>query len=300
MDGRFEIYLYGMIVRTTAHLLRERYPDVDGYGEIVETHRFAGGETGAAAVLLASWGHRITVGGPYLGTDTLKPMVAMLGERGIDCSRLEFDPSFGGVEDLVLVAGTTRTVFGSYGAYFSTEKKRWSRPDDSAILRATAVGIDPFFGSESEETAEICRVHRKPWVTIDCSPDSPLHAGAAATVVSGEYIRDHYPGDDPHTLLRIYADQGAGLTIFTFGAREILFARRNTAIRSVPAFAVEVKSTLGAGDSFKAAAIHAIACQMPDEDLVRFAAATAAAVCRRFPMSADPPGLGEIRAIRGL
>ncbi len=297
VDAKLDVYLYGMICRTTAILLEGEYPDVDGYGEIVETHRFAGGETGAAAVLLARWGHRVTVGGPYLGTDTRGPILEMLGDRGIDCSRLEFDPSFEGVEDLVLVAGTTRTVFGSYGGYFCAEKKRWSRPDDAAIQRADVVGVDPFFGSESEEVAEISRVHGKPWVTIDCSPESPLHAGSAATAVSGEYIRDHYPGGDPHALLRTYADQSPGLTIFTFGAREILFARRNAPIRSIPAYTVPVKSTLGAGDAFKAAVVHAVACQMPDEDVVRFAAATAGSVCRRFPMSADPPGLAEVRSL---
>jgi len=300
VDARFDIYLYGMIVRTTAHLLKERYPDVDGYGEIVETHRFAGGETGAAAVLLASWGNLVTVGGPYLGTETRDPILTMLGDRRIDCSHLEFDSSFGGVEDLVLVAGTTRTVFGSFGGYFTTDKKRWSHPDDAAIGRADVVGVDPFFGSESEEVAEICRHHRKPWVTIDCTPDSPLHTGSAATVVSAEYIRDHFPDDDPQILLRAYADQSSGLTIFTFGAREILFARRNEPIQTIPAYNVAVKSTLGAGDSFKAATIYAVASQMSDGDLVRFAAATAASVCRRFPMSADPPGLAEIRDLCDL
>lgn len=299
VESGFDLYLYGMIVRTTAHLLKAEYPHVDGYGEIVETHRFVGGETGAAAVLLASWGHRITVGGPFLGADTHDPILEMLGAQGIDCSHLELDPSFKGVEDLVLVAGTTRTVFGSFGGYFSADRKRWSRPNEAAIRSSKAVGIDPFFGAESEEVAEICRTHGKRWVTIDCPSESPLHSGAAATVVSGEYIRDHFPGSDSRVLLRHYADQSDGLTIFTFGAREILFARRNGAIQSIPAHIVPVKSTLGAGDSFKAAVIHAVANQMPDGDLVRFASATAACVCQRFPMSADPPGIAEILALCG-
>ncbi|MDR3687755.1 MAG: PfkB family carbohydrate kinase [Fimbriimonas sp.] len=297
MEPTFEIYLYGMIVRTTAHLLKDRYPDVDGYGEIVETHRFAGGETGAAAVLLASWGNRIVVGGPFLGNETREPILGLLGERGIDCSKLEFDPEFDGVEDLVLVAGTTRTVFGSFGGYFSAAKKRWSRPDEESIMHASVVGVDPFFGAESEEVADMCRAHGRPWVTIDCPPESPLHTGSAVTVVSAEYLRDHNRNDDPRELLRAYADMGAGLTIFTFGAKEILFARRKEPIRSTPAYVVPVKSTLGAGDSFKAAVIHAVACGQTDQELVGFAAATAACVCTRFPMASDPPGLAEIHAL---
>lgn len=296
----FDVYLYGMIVRTTAHLLKGPYPDVDGYGEILETHRFIGGETGAAAILLAAWGHRVTVGGPYLGTDTQDSILTALADRGIDCSHLEYDPDFRGVEDLVLVAGATRTVFGSFGGYFTESTKRWSRPNRNAIRQATVVGIDPFFGQESEEVAEIGRDYGKPWVTIDCPCESPLHSGAAATVVSGEYIRDHYLGIDHEMLLRSYADRSSGLTVFTFGAHDIMFTRRNEAILRLPTYSGPVKSTLGAGDSFKAAVIHGVANQMPDQDLIRFAAATASSVCRRFPMADDPPGLEEIRAICGV
>jgi hypothetical protein len=36
---------------------------------------------------------------------------------------------------------------------------------------------------------------------------------------------------------------------------------------------------------------------MDDRSIVQFAAATAAAVCRRFPMALDPPGLEEIAAL---
>ena len=42
-------------------------------------------------------------------------------------------------EDLVLVAGTTRTVFGPFGGYFSADKRRWSRPDESAIRHAACM-----------------------------------------------------------------------------------------------------------------------------------------------------------------
>ena len=57
------------------------------------------------------------------------------------------------------------------------------------------------------------------------------------------------------------------------------------------------KSTLGAGDTFRGGVIHGVASGFNDEGIVRFAAATATSVCKRFPMAYDPPGVGEIAAL---
>ena len=290
------VYLYGMIVYSTIHRLVGEYPEADSYGEIDETHVVPGGETGNSALVLSHWGYPVAVAGPFLGRLTREGVVSFLEGRGVDCRGLHYDPKFDGVRDLVLVGGKTRTVFGTFGRYFRGEK-RWSAPDETAIASASIVGVDPFFGAESERVAELCRALGKPWVTIDCPPGSPLHAGAAATVISNEYLGAQYPGQDPRELLRRYASSGGGLVIFTFGAREILHARGGGEIGCIPPFSVEVKSTLGAGDTFRAGVIHGLACGLDDAAVVTLAAATAAAVCRRFPMALDPPGLDEIEAL---
>jgi sugar/nucleoside kinase (ribokinase family) len=54
---------------------------------------------------------------------------------------------------------------------------------------------------------------------------------------------------------------------------------------------------LGAGDTFRGGVIHGVACELDDDGIVRFAAATATSVCRRFPMAYDPPDLDEITAL---
>ncbi len=290
------IYLYGMIVHSTIHRLAGEYPEADSYREIAETHQVPGGETGNSALVLAHWGHAVGVGGPFLGRKTREGVLSFLGPRGIDCSGLHYDPGFDGVCDLVLVGGKTRTVFGTFGAYFSGPK-RWSAPDPVAIASAEIVGVDPFFGAESDRVAEICAEKGKRWVTIDCPPGSPLHRGAAATVVSGEYLRSQFPGEDPREAMGRYAKAGPGLVIFTFGAAEILYARGSGAIRSLAPHKVEVKSTLGAGDTFRAGVIHGILSGRDDAGIVAFASATAAAVCMRFPMALDPPGLAEVESL---
>ena len=291
-----DIYLYGMIVYSTIHRLAADYPEADGYGEIEESHVVPGGETGNSALVLARLGHRVKVGGPYLGTQTRIGVTSFLRQHGIDCSGLHYDASFEGVRDLVLVGGKTRTVFGRFGSYFR-EPRRWSAPDEAAIAAARIVGLDPFFGAESERVAECCAAISRPYVTIDCPPDSLMHRAAAATVVSAEYLRSHFPRSDVRKLLRRYARASNGLVVFTFGAREILFARGTGAIGRVKPYLVPVKSTLGAGDCFRAGIIHGVLQGMNDAGVVRFAAATAASVCRRFPFALDPPGLDEISAL---
>jgi len=290
------IYLYGMIVSSTVHRLSGDYPEADTYGEIAGTFHVPGGETGNSALVLAHWGHRVRVGGPFLGKDTREGVLSFLGSRGIDCSGLHYDGGFEGVKDLVLVGGKTRTVFGTFGKYFSGEK-RWSPPDEKAIAGSGIVGVDPFFGAESEQVAAACAKKGKPWVTIDCPPGGVLHAGAAATVVSNEYLRAQFPGQDPREVIRRYTSTGAGLVIFTFGAREILYARGDGRVGSLKPCAVEVKSTLGAGDTFRAGVIQGILSGRDDPGIVAFAAATAAAVCTRFPMALDPPGIAEVEAL---
>lgn len=293
------VYLYGMIVFSTIHRLKAEYPAADGYAEIEETHRVPGGETGNSALVLATWGHPVKVAGPFLGTATRDPVTTFLTARGIDCSALHYDASFDGVRDLVLVAGATRTVFGEFGRYFDGPR-RWADPARSDAEAADVVGLDPFFGEQSLAVARLCRQLGKRYVTIDCAPESELHHGAAATVVSGEHLRQHFPSADRRELLRRYAESSAGLTIFTAGSGEILFARAGGGIGSIGAFSIQPKSTLGAGDTFRGGVVHGVAAGLADTAIVRFAAATAACVCERFPMAHNPPSLAEVTARAGL
>jgi len=285
-----------MIVYSTINRLAGDFPEADGYGEIAETHMVPGGEIGNAALILAKWGYLVKVGGPCLGKQTREGVLSFLESRSIDCSGLEYQSDFEGVRDWVVVGGRTRTVFGTFGRYFGGPR-RWSDPDPGAIADARIVGVDPFFGSESEKVAEICSSCSKPWVTIDCPPGSPLHKGAAATVVSNEYLRSKFPGEDPRRILGVYAASCGGLVIFTFGSRDILYARGSGGIRSLRPYRVEAKSTLGAGDAFRAGVIHGIASGLDDTGIVRVAAATAAVACTRVPIALDPPGLDEVTSL---
>lgn len=296
LAGKHDVYLYGMTVYSTIHLLEGEFPEADTYAEIRETWNIPGGETANSAVVLSKLGLKVKIDGPFLGSKTKDGIIELCGKHGIDCSGMHYDHDFEGVQDLVMVAGKTRTVFGRFGSYFSGEKK-WNKPDIGSIEAADIVSLDPFFGEESKTVAEYCVKIGKKYVTIDCPYDGVMLRNAAATAISLEYIRNQYPGEEIEEIFKKYTDSAKGLVIFTFGSKEIMYGRRGEGIKRLPAYKVEVKSTLGAGDTFRGGVVYGVLKGFPDQETVKFAAATAACVCRRFPFALNPPSLEEIQAL---
>ena len=294
----YDIYLYGMVLLTESLLLQGDYPEADGYGEIAERHTVTGGETGTCATILGSLGARVKVDGNHMGRETYGPVREFYGGLGVDVSSLTYDPDYKGLKDLVLIGGHTRTCLGQFQRYFSDpENGRWNTPRREDIANARVAGIDPFFFAASSMAARYCRELKRPYVTIDCRYDSEMHELSAVNIVSNEYIRGQYAGMEAEALLREYAARSNGLTIFTFGAREILYARGDGEIRRFAPYRVEVQSTLGAGDSFKAGAVYGLLNGMDDAELVAFASATAAAAVSRYPIPKHPPTLEMIEGI---
>lgn len=293
---QYDVYLYGMTVLSTMHLLRDDYPEPDTYGEIKETYNLPGGETGNSALILSGFGCSVKVAGNYLGKNTKDKIIDFFNQRNIDTSGLYYDDTFDGVEDIVLIDKKTRTVFGKFGAYFSDPKnfRRWNVPEKEDIQNAKVVGLDPFFFEESTKVAHICKELGKKYVVIDCKPDIEMHQYANATVISNEFIRNNFPDKSIEELYRDYTATSNSLVIFTFGSREIYYGRKNQKIHRIKPYKVEVKSTLGAGDAFKAGVIYGILKEMNDEETVRFAAATAGYVCAHFPFALKPPAVDQI------
>ncbi|WP_341676252.1 PfkB family carbohydrate kinase [Niveibacterium sp. SC-1] len=291
-----DVYLFGMVVWSTLHRLAAPYPDPDHYAEIAESAQVPGGETGNGAIVLAHWGWRTRMDGPWLGTRTAAGVRACCARYGIDDRGLVDAPDFDGLEDLVLIDAQSRTVFGRFARYFDGHAQQWSEPDAAAIARARVVAIDPFFGASGERAATLCREAGKPYVTLDCLPDSLLHRHAAATVISAEFRRQHFPAADTAELLDAYARQAPGLCIFTAGAQPVHYAR-GTQRAAVPAPAIEPRSTLGAGDVFRAGVVHGLLAGFDDDKTVRFAAAAAACACLDFPIAEHPPALTRIHAL---
>ena len=293
-----QVYLYGMTLMTTSYRLAGDFPQRDNYCEIAESHRLPGGETGTCAVILGNLGLSVQLDGNHLGRNTYPDLLSYFASGPVSLELMTYDPEFEGLEDIVFVDHDTRTAFGRFGAFFAdSSRRRWNSPSEKALQETKVAGLDPFFGEESLEAALLCREHGVRFATIDCRSDSEIHALAESNILAEEFLRNNYPGQEFESLFTDYVDRTSGLVIFTFGSKELWFGRKGQVMRRFTPFRVDVISTLGAGDSFKAGVIYAMSKGMDDSMLVRFASATAAAACMNYPIAEKPPSLEEIARI---
>ncbi|HKL79143.1 MAG TPA: PfkB family carbohydrate kinase [Mobilitalea sp.] len=293
---KYDVYLYGMILITNSFLLKGSYPEADTYGEIDKKYCLPGGETGTCATVLASLGCNVVMDGTYMGNHTYPQMIEFYKGKTVDTSRLFLDQSFDGLEDYVLIDQTTRTPFGSFASYYTDGLHRWNEPLETDILNAQVVGIDPWFQEKTDKVVQICREHKVPYVTIDCSYDSDCHRYSAINILSNEFLAPSYKEYDRKALFEKYTDNTDGLVIFTLGSKEIMYGRKGNKPQLFTPYSVSVVSTLGAGDSFKAGCVYALLHHMEDTSVIRFAAATAACACTVFPLPLNPPTLDNINS----
>ena len=269
----------------------------DAYAEIGAQYFLPGGETGTAATVLDSLGVSVRMDGTWLGTEVAPMLQVFYRDKQVDLSPLHIWEDDPGVMDYVVIAGLVRSPMGRFQTLFSTGRRWWSIPQEKDIAGCKAAAIDPFFGNESLLAMEICRRHGIPYVTIDSPHDAPLHQHAAVNVVSRECTGQHYEGMNPENIMERLMETADGLTILTQGGGDMLYGRKGEAIHRMKPFSVEVKSTLGAGDTFKAGCVYGLLHGMTDEELVRFASACSAVAISRFPLPLYPPKLKEVQAL---
>ncbi len=292
-----EAYLFGQVLGTHSFLLKDGFLQPDEYAEIREQYFLPGGETGTAATVLASLGVPVRMDGTWIGTEVAPMLRAFYADKPVDLSPLRFTEDDPGVMDYVVIAGLVRSPMGRFQALFSSGKRWWNVPKEEDIAGCRAAAIDPFFGEESLLAAEICRRRGIPYVTIDSPHDSPLHRHAAVNVVSKECTARHYAGKAPEEIMALLQETAEGLTILTQGGGDMLYGRRGEPTRRMKPFRVEVKSTLGAGDTFKAGCVYGLLRGLGDEELVRFAGACSAVAISRFPLPLHPPKPAEVLAL---
>ena len=290
------IYLYGMILATRSYLLRDGFPKPDEYSEVSAEYFLPGGETGTAATVLCSLGVPVVMDGNFIGTEPAGVIRRFYADKPADLSPLTFTEDQG-VTDTVIISGSERTPLGRFQTLFSSPERWWNDPRREDIDGCAAAGIDPFFREGSETAARLCVSLGVPYVTIDCLPESYMHRHASVNAVSREFTLGRFKGLPDEEILKLYQSESDGLTILTRGAQDMLYGRKGGEIKRMPAFRVDVKSTLGAGDTFKAGCIYGLMKGMNDDELVRFAAACSAAAITRFPLPLHPPVLEEVEEL---
>ena len=298
MAQQHDVYLFGQILGTHSFLLRDGFLQPDEYAEIKDQYFLPGGETGTAATVLDSLGVSVKMDGTWIGTEVAPMLKAFYANKQVNLSSMTFTED-SGVMDYVVIAGLVRSPMGRFQTLFETGKRWWSIPKEEDIAGCKAAAIDPFFREESLLAAEYCRKNGVPFVTIDSPHNSVLHKLAAVNVVSKECVAEHYAGMAPEAIMEKMQQETDGLTIITQGGGEMLYARKGETIHRMKPFNVTVRSTLGAGDTFKAGCVYGLLHGMKDEELVRFASACSAVAISRFPLPLNPPRIEEVQALIG-
>lgn len=296
MSQRIDAYLFGQILGTHSFLLKGGFLQPDEYSEIQEQYFLPGGETGTAATVLDSLGMSVRMDGTWIGTEVAPMLKEFYKNKKVDLSALTFTED-SGVMDYVVISGLVRSPMGRFQHLFSSGKPFWNIPKEEDIAGCKAAAVDPFFGAESLKVAEICHKLSIPYVTIDTPHDSPLHKMAAVNVVSKECTGQHYKGMSAEEIMKKMQAETEGLTIITQGGGEMLYARKGGEIKYMKPFPVEVKSTLGAGDTFKAGCVYGLIMGMKDDELVRFASACSGIAISRFPLPLNPPKWHEVELL---
>ena len=292
-----EVYLFGQVLGTHSFLLKDGFLRPDEYSEIGEHYFLPGGETGTAATVLDSLGVSVRMDGTWIGTEVAPMLLSFYADKQVDLAPLRLMEDDPGVMDYVVIAGLVRSPMGRFQTLFSTGKRWWSIPKEEDIAGCRAAAVDPYFREESLLAADICRRHGIPYVTIDSRHDSVLHRHAAVNVISKECTGTDYPGMAPEAVMELMKQETDGLAILTQGGGDMLYGRKGEPTRRMKPFDVEVRSTLGAGDTFKAGCVYGVMHGMEDEELVRFASACSAIAISRFPLPLNPPKPDEVRAL---
>jgi fructokinase len=216
----------------------------------------------------------------------------------------------------------TYTLYGSATAERMVAAGDLARvPEDAAAIHVGSycMAVEPVASTLRELVAR--QRHRSliafdPNVRLTIEPDRGIWIDAIAWMlpmtdllkISDEDIGHLYPGMTPQAFIDRALGAGVGLVVVTRGGEGVLAATSALAAVDMPAIAVDVVDTVGAGDTFQAALLswlsrHGLltraALQALDEAALRevlaFAAHAASITCSR--RGADLPRLHELHAV---
>lgn len=293
---KFDVYMHGQVLGTHSFYLRDGFLEPDEYSELNAKYFLPGGETGTAATVLSSLGVSVKLDGTHIGTEVAPMLKKFYENKSVDLSSLYFDPDYVGLMDYVVVAGLVRSPMGFFQTIYYNKEKRWNAPKEEDVRNCRVAGVDPFFGDESLEAARLCVKNKVPYVTIDSPHTDYLHQHAAINVVSKECTGEHYKGIPVEDIFKQMTSTTDGLVIITRGHEDMVYGRASTGMHFMPVFKADVKSTLGAGDTFKAGCLYALLRGYSDEETVRFASACSSVAISRYPLPLNPPTLEEVEA----
>lgn len=270
----------------------------DGKQEVSRITLSGGGPGATAAVALARLGARVKLVTPL--TDDLPGQFQrnQLEAAGVDISRCPLRCGYVSPLAVSLVDQDSggRSIL-------------WSRGDLPA-LQASEVdgawldGVDLLYtdGHEIAAARKMAAAARKLGlpVVMDAGgvrPDSDRLVAECSDVISSAGFAPALTGQpDPVRALAALAEMGPAHVAMTFGHAGCLALAGGRPV-PIPAFAVEVVDTTGAGDAFHAGYAFARATGLEFLDCLQFGSAVAALKCRNWGGRLGLPVLSEVEAL---
>lgn len=237
-----------------------RYPDEDAELRATELRTSPGGNAANTLVVLSQLGHVCAFGGVLADGPETTPILERLAKHGIDltaCRRVLGRPPTSCV--LLSLEGSTRTIV------HHRDLPEYSDEEFSQI-DLTQFDWVHFEGRDGPETVRMVRriCERRPSLPCSVEVEKPRPGIEAAFANVGMLIFSrvyaNYLGfDTPHTfLLRMLEQAPQADLIVTWGKEGAYGLDRRGAIHHSSAHPpIEVKDTLGAGDTFNAGLIDA-------------------------------------------
>jgi sugar/nucleoside kinase (ribokinase family) len=295
MAKKFDVYAFGMVCPSRLLILKDPWPRPDGYAEIRTSYDTIGGEAANCAIVMARLGVTVKLDGNWLpANDAGRSALLLLKNQHVDTARITQKESQG-PEELLVGAGSSRTIFARYGALLSG-RRRWNNPLLADINLACVACIDPFFKQSSKTASEQAIRAGVPYTTVDGFPDDPVIEKAAIVIISEEFRQRLRGGGRQESWIRRYQQRCRGLIVFTDGPRPVLYVRPQGPIRRHKPPAIKAIDTSGAGDTFRAGMTYGLLMGWDDDRAVRFSTALASLNCLRFPGVLDSPTIAEVQA----
>lgn len=250
-----------------------------------------GGNAATAAVAAARLGAETAFIGPVSDDELGRRVESGLADEGVDTSGLVRVPEGTGGQSVVLVdrSSGTRAICVQVAPEFTV-----GSAGAALISGATWVHVD-YLGWPAVQPLPAGDLAR---LSVDAGNDIPgLSLGGvglyAPTVPA---LRRAYGALPVRELLERAVAEGAVCVVATDGARGCAGLTAGGSYVEVPAFAVDVVSTLGAGDVFHGALLACLDRGMALPEAMRYANGAAALSCRAVDGRSGIPDFAELDA----
>lgn len=273
----------------------ERFPPTGSRTHATAYRVQGGGPAATAAVTAARLGAQVELWALHGDDESGRVMAAELESYGVDISQLRTIPGATSWVSAVLVTPSgERYLFPFRGEGLTESAEGWGF---SRLGEVACVLTDARFPRLSEAVLREARGCRIP-IVGDFSNTRSWHLAAQVDylLASEECAAEVLGRDDPEAALPRLRQFDAQVVGVTLGEEGFLYDA-GSGVRHIPALAVEVVDTTGAGDVFHGAYAYAVARGFTPERCGLFASVTATLKCRALGGRAGIPTVAEVERL---